>query len=94
MLKVYQEKLVGPAPRFPAEMEENIDAYLRGDLAPKVAIGFVNSLGLTRFADDETEYCSAKLALQSTYGCELPGSLRYTIYPSKNESGRLIFTNE
>jgi penicillin-binding protein 1A len=94
MLKVYQEKLVGPAPQFPAEIEENIDAYLRGDLAPKVAIGIVNSLGLTRFADDETEYCSAKLALQSTYGCELPGSLRYTIYPSKNESGRLIFTNE
>jgi len=29
MLKVYQEKLAGPAPQFPAEMEENIDAYLR-----------------------------------------------------------------
>ena len=31
MLKVYQEKLVGPAPQFPVEMEENIDAYLRGE---------------------------------------------------------------
>jgi hypothetical protein len=30
MLKIYQEGLVGPAPRFPEEMEENIDAYLRG----------------------------------------------------------------
>jgi penicillin-binding protein 1A len=30
ILKVYQEKLVGPAPRFPVEIEENIDAYLKG----------------------------------------------------------------
>jgi penicillin-binding protein 1A len=66
MLKVYQEKLVGPAPRFPVEMEENIDAYLKGELPPKDAIGLVNP----------------------------PGNPRYTIYPSKNESGGLIFTNE
>ena len=94
MLKVYQEKLAGPAPRFPVEMEENIDAYLRGELPPKDATGFVNPLGVTRFADDGTEDCSAKLVLLSTHGCELPGNPRYTIYPSKNESGRLIFTNE
>jgi len=28
MLRVYQEKLVGPAPHFPSEMEERIDGYL------------------------------------------------------------------
>jgi penicillin-binding protein 1A len=28
MLRVYQEKLVGPAPPFPSEMEERIDGYL------------------------------------------------------------------
>ncbi|MFY9530327.1 MAG: transglycosylase domain-containing protein [Candidatus Acidiferrales bacterium] len=94
MLKVYQEKLVGPAPQFPIEMEENIDAYLRGDLPPKVETGLVNLPGATRFAEDGTEDCSAKLAIRSTLRCELPGSQRYTIYPSKNETGRLTFTNE
>jgi membrane peptidoglycan carboxypeptidase len=29
----YGKKLVGPAPRFPAEMEQRIDVYLKGDLA-------------------------------------------------------------
>jgi penicillin-binding protein 1A len=28
MLRVYQDKLVGPAPQFPREIEEGIDAYL------------------------------------------------------------------
>jgi penicillin-binding protein 1A len=29
----YRKKLVGPAPRFPVEMEQRIDVYLKGDLA-------------------------------------------------------------
>lgn len=33
MLRVYREKLVGPAPKFPAQMEENIDDYLAGGSA-------------------------------------------------------------
>ena len=94
ILQVYQEKLVGPAPRFPAAMEENIDAYLRGELPARDATGFVNPPGVKRLADDGKADCSAKLALLSTYGCELPGNQRYSIYPSKNESGRLIFANE
>jgi penicillin-binding protein 1A len=94
ILKIYQERLAGPAPRFPEEMEENIDAYLRGGLRAKDAAGFVNPPGLQRFADEGTEDCSAKLVLLSTHGCELPGNQRPTIYPSKNEGGRLIFTNE
>jgi hypothetical protein len=94
ILKVYQGKLVGPAPRFPVEMEENIDAYLSGELPLKDAKGFVNPLGVTRLADDGTADCSARLALLSTYTCELPGHQRYSIYPRKNESGRLIFANE
>jgi penicillin-binding protein 1A len=28
----YRKKLVGPAPRFPVEMEQRIDVYLKGDL--------------------------------------------------------------
>jgi penicillin-binding protein 1A len=31
MLRVYREKLVGPVPRFPAQMEQNINDYLAGD---------------------------------------------------------------
>jgi penicillin-binding protein 1A len=94
MLKVYQEKLVGPAPQFPVEMEENIDAYLKGEIKPKDATGFVNPLGVARIADEVTEDCSAKLVPLSTYRCELPGNQRYPIYPGKNESGRLTFRNE
>jgi membrane carboxypeptidase/penicillin-binding protein len=33
VLGAYGKKLVGPAPRFPAEMEQRIDVYLKGDLA-------------------------------------------------------------
>jgi penicillin-binding protein 1A len=94
ILQVYRDKLVGPAPRFPAEMEENIDAYLRGEIPPKDATGFVNSLGVTRFADGGTEDCFSKQVLPSTYRCEPRGVQQYTIYPTKTESGRLIFTNE
>jgi penicillin-binding protein 1A len=94
ILKVYQEKLVGPAPRFPLEMEENIDAYLRGEVPLKDATGFANPLGVMRFAEDGTNACSAKHVPLSTYDCELLGNQRYAIYPSKNENGRLIFTNE
>jgi penicillin-binding protein 1A len=94
MLKLYQEKLVGPAPQFPVEMEENIDAYLRGESKPKDATGFVNPLGVSRIADDVTEDCSAKPVLLSNYRCEPPGNQRSPIYPSKNEGGRLTFRNE
>jgi hypothetical protein len=94
ILKVYQETLAGPAPRFPAEMETNIDAYLRGELPPKESMGFVNPDGVVRSDDNRTEGCSAKPVLLSTSECELPGRQRNTIYRSKNESGRLIITNE
>ena len=31
VLRAYGDKLVGPAPQFPAEMEQRIDVYLKGD---------------------------------------------------------------
>ena len=31
MLRVYREKLIGPVPEFPAQMEQSINAYLKGD---------------------------------------------------------------
>ena len=76
ILKVYKEHLVGPTPRFPAEMEANIDAYLRGDLPPKDATGFMNPLGVPRLADDRAENCSAKLVQLATHRCEVPSSPR------------------
>ena len=94
ILKVYQEKLVGPAPRFPVEMEENIDAYLTREFQPTIARRAVNPLGVPRFTAVGTEDCSVKLVVLTANRCEPPGNLRYTIYPTKNGSGRLVFTNE
>lgn len=94
ILKVYQEKLVGPAPRFPVEMEENIDAYLTREFQPTIARRAVNPLGVPRFTAVGTEDCSVKLVVLTANRCEPPGDLRYTIYPTKNGSGRLVFTNE
>jgi penicillin-binding protein 1A len=31
MLRVYREKLLGPVPKFPTQMEQSINAYLKGD---------------------------------------------------------------
>jgi penicillin-binding protein 1A len=36
-LRVYAEKLVGPVPPFPAEMERSINDYLQGDLVKTIA---------------------------------------------------------
>jgi membrane peptidoglycan carboxypeptidase len=94
ILKVYKEHLVGPTPRFPVEMEANIDTYLRGDFPPKDATGFMNPFGVPRLVDGGAEDCSAKLVLLSTHRCDLPGSPRDTIYPVTNDRGKLVFVNE
>ena len=31
MLRVYREKIVGPVPKFPAQMEQSINTYLKGN---------------------------------------------------------------
>ena len=31
MFRAYREKIVGPVPEFPAQMEQSINAYLKGD---------------------------------------------------------------
>jgi penicillin-binding protein 1A len=93
MLKVYQENLAGPAPHFPAEMEENIDAYLKGEVKPKDTSGLVNTLGVAKAYDDAIEDCSSRPGL-SAFRCAPSGDQRYPIYPSKNERGGLTFRNE
>ena len=37
MLKVYRDKIVGPVPAFPAQMEQRITRYLQGD-APALVV--------------------------------------------------------
>jgi penicillin-binding protein 1A len=37
VIGAYGKKLVGPAPQFPAEMEQRIDVYLKGDLVETTA---------------------------------------------------------
>ena len=93
MLKVYQQNLAGPAPHFPAEMEENIDAYLKGEIKPRDTPGFVNTFGVAKAYDDAIEDCSSRPVL-SAFRCAPSGDQRYPIYPSKNERGGLTFRNE
>jgi membrane carboxypeptidase/penicillin-binding protein len=47
MLRVYGDKLVGPVPAFPAQMERNISDYLAGDSAETAATA--GSLARERF---------------------------------------------
>lgn len=94
ILKVYQANLVGAPPRFPAEMEESISAYLRGESRIKDAAQWVDPHGVPKSVEDRTMDCSANLVDRSTDSCKLQGNQRYAIHPSKNERGRLIFTNQ
>ncbi len=94
MLKVYQEELVGPVPRFPADMEKNIDAYLRGELTGREQIAFLNSAGATRTGEDGTEGCREAMTNLPTRPCELTHNAPHLIYQRKDERGRIVFTNE
>ena len=38
VLRAYGEKLLGPAPQFPGEMEQHIDLFLQNNVADKAAI--------------------------------------------------------
>jgi membrane peptidoglycan carboxypeptidase len=38
MLRVYRENLAGPVPEFPAQIERNINAYLKGDPAESAEV--------------------------------------------------------
>lgn len=91
ILKVYQGKFAGPVPRFPLEMEANIDAYLRGELPLKDSQWTVNSLEATSTHEED---CSAKLLLQPTYVCQVRSNRGPAIYRGKNDRGRLIFANQ
>ena len=45
MLRVYADQLVGPAPRFPREIEDGIDQYLAMQAVPELSRAEVEWLG-------------------------------------------------
>jgi len=94
MLKVYQEKLVGPVPPFPAAMEKNIDAYLSGELAEKEQTPFLNSPGGTGPADDGSAGCGVAMTILPTKLCDLSHQPLHSIYQTKNQHDRMVFTNQ
>jgi penicillin-binding protein 1A len=48
MRRVYRDKIAGPAPSFPPQMEQRITHYLEGDAAPALVAGLAPSLVATR----------------------------------------------
>ena len=51
MLRVYQDKLAGPVPEFPAQMEQNINAYLKVDSAVTAAVTDTSLAAISEFRD-------------------------------------------
>jgi penicillin-binding protein 1A len=94
MLKTYQAKLVGAVPSFPADMEENIQSYLSGELLEKVATRFSNSPDILDAEKIRMKSCRATGAALMTNVCELPPNLAPVVYQRKDERGRTVFTNE
>lgn len=49
MLRVYRQKLAGPVPEFPAQMEQNINAYLKGASAGTAAVTDTSLAAMSEF---------------------------------------------
>jgi len=94
MLNIYQEKLVGPAPPFPVDMEKNIDAYLSGDLPGKEQTPLLDSPAVVGLAEIVTDGCRGATNFLPTNPCPPPGNSAHAIYHSKNERGHAVFTND
>jgi len=94
MLKIYQEKLVGPAPPFPVDMEKSIDAYLSGDLPGKEQTPLPNSEAVGGHAENATDGCRGATNFLPTNPCPPPGNSAHLIYHTKDERGHAVFTND
>jgi len=94
MLKIYQEKLVGPAPPFPVDMEKSIDAYLSGDLPGKEQTPPPNSEAVGGHAENATDGCRGATNFLPTNPCPPPGNSAHLIYHTKDERGHGVFTND
>jgi membrane carboxypeptidase/penicillin-binding protein len=94
MLKTYQAKLVGPVPSFPADMENNIQSYLSGEVAIKVAKRFLNSPYALVAEQESTRSCRIPGAALATNDCGSSPNLLPAVYRRKDERGRTVFSNE
>jgi membrane carboxypeptidase/penicillin-binding protein len=94
MLKIYQAKLVGPVPSFPADMENNIAEYLSGNFAEKEAMRFFNSPDGGEVKEDRVRSCYAAGTILSTNVCEQPLIPLPVVYQRRDGRGRIVFTNE
>jgi membrane carboxypeptidase/penicillin-binding protein len=95
MLKIYQGKLVGPAPPFPVDMEKSIDAYLSGDLPGREQTPLLDSPAVVGHAENATDGCrGAATNFLPTNSCPPTGNSARAIYHTKNERGHAVFTND
>src|SRR5216684_4325490 len=94
MLNTYQANIVGPAPSFPADMEENIQTYLSGGLAAKDARLFFKLPNTGEAAEDRKRSCRASDKILPTNVCELPLIPLPVVYQRRDGRGRIVFTNE
>ena len=94
MLKTYQANLVGPAPLFPAEIEKNIDAYLKGEPATEKP---AQALAVPTSAESVTarkSACPTTKVIQAANPCDLMSAPASVIYQRKDLRGLTGYTNE
>ncbi len=94
MLKIYQGKLAGPVPPFPADMEKSIDAYLSGEVPGKEQTPIANTPVGIGLAEDGTMGCVLATAPAPTSPYALPRNSPQSVCRSKNERGHVLFTND
>jgi penicillin-binding protein 1A len=94
MSKTYQGKLVGPVPSFPADMEQSIGAYLRGEFSGQQEARFSNSPDTTKAAADQIGSCSVAFAVPTINGCALLDVPPPPIYQREDRRGHIVQTNE
>jgi penicillin-binding protein 1A len=94
MLNTYQAKLVGPVPSFPADMEDNIAAYLSGEFKGQEVTRFFNSPNTGDTAADRMRSCPAAVTGLAANTCALPLLPLPAVYQRRGEHGRVVFTNE
>ena len=94
MLKIYQAKLVGSVPSFPANMENNIAEYLSGNFAAKEVTRFVNSPDPRGGEEDGVRSCRDAGMILATNACELLLVPLPAVYQRRDGHGRIVFANE
>jgi membrane carboxypeptidase/penicillin-binding protein len=53
MLKVYREKLAGPAPEFPPEIEQSISTYLKSGPVETAAVANASFAGMLKYVSEQ-----------------------------------------